>query len=324
MREAQAPGFPLTVYYAFKQAETDAGDGQIASTGWETMLAALLSQGLAINGTWPVRTELTGNLKKKVSALASSIVLVCRPRSETAPLATRKDFLGALQAELPDALRRLQQGYVAPVDLAQAAIGPGIAVFSRYAKVVEADGSPMSVRAALGIINGVLDRTLAEQEGDFDPDTRWAVAWFEQFGMSAGEFGIAETLSKAKNSAVNALVDAGIVRARAGKVTLVARDELPTDWDPATDRRLSVWEVTQHLIRALESGGDSAAAELVQRVGGLAEMARELAYRLYNICERKRWTSEALSYNGLVVAWPAIRRIAAERSGQPVQMSLGG
>jgi putative DNA methylase len=236
----------------------------------------------------------------------------------------RKEFLAALKAELPDALRRLQQGNIAPVDLAQAAIGPGVAVFSRYSKVIEADGSAMSVRMALGIINQVLDETLAQQEGDFDSDTRWAVAWFEQYAMKSGDYGVAETLSKAKNSAVNALDEAGIVEARSGKVRLLARDELPADWDPAADRRLTVWEVTQYLIRALETGGESAAAELVWRVGGLAETARELAYRLYNICERKRWASEAVSYNGLVVAWPSILRLAGERSGQSVQLSLGG
>jgi putative DNA methylase len=190
--------------------------------------------------------------------------------------------------------------------------------------VVEADGSAMRIRSALGIINQVLDQTLAEQEGDFDADTRWAVAWFEQFGMNDGDFGTAETLSKAKNSAVNALVDAGIVAARAGKVHLRPREDLLADWDPAADGRLTVWEVTQYLIRALESGGESAAAELVRRVGGLSETARELAYRLYNICERKRWAKDALSYNALVVAWPAILRLAAEPSREAVQMSLGG
>ena len=324
MLEAHAPSYPLTVYYAFKQAEDDGEAGGVASTGWETMLEALTREGFTVQGTWPVRSERGGRMiSLGTNALASSIVLVCRPRSASAPLATRKDFSAALQAELPGALRRLQQGYIAPVDLAQAAIGPGMAVFSRYAKVIEADGSPMSIRTALGLINRVLDQTLAEQEGDFDANTRWAVAWFEQFGMNPGDFGVAETLSKAKNSAVNALVDAEIVVARGGKVRLRGRDELSADWDPAADGRLTVWEVTQHLIRALESGGEIKAAELVWRVGGLSETARELAYRLYNICERKRWAKDALSYNGLVVAWPGILRAAAEQSGQGVQLSLG-
>ncbi len=325
MRELHSHDYPMSVFYAFKQAEDDTGDGHTASTGWETMLEALLGAGFSIGGTWPVRSALGNRMVASGSnALASSIVLVCRPRLESAALATRKDFLTALTAELPGALRRLQQGNIAPVDLAQAAIGPGISVFSRFSKVVEADGSAMRIRSALGIINQVLDQTLAEQEGDFDADTRWAVAWFEQFGMNDGDFGTAETLSKAKNSAVNALVDAGIVAARAGKVHLRPREDLLADWDPAADGRLTVWEVTQYLIRALESGGESAAAELVRRVGGLSETARELAYRLYNICERKRWAKDALSYNALVVAWPAILRLAAEPSREAVQMSLGG
>jgi putative DNA methylase len=324
MRECHQSDFPLSIVYGFKQSEDESGDGKFASTGWETMLEALMHAGLSINGTWPLRSELANRMRGQNSnALASSIVLVCRPRPESASLATRKDFVAALQAELPEALRRLQQGSIAPVDLAQAAIGPGMAVFSRFARVIEADGSGMPIRAALAIINGVLDETLAEQEADFDADTRWAVAWFDQFGMNPGDFGVAETLSKAKNSAVNALVEAGIVEARAGKVRLLDRAELHADWNPADDRRLTVWEVTQHLIGALETGGESAAADLVGRVGGLAETARELAYRLYNICERKRWAKEALSYNGLVVAWPAILRIAVERPSQAVQLSLG-
>jgi putative DNA methylase len=181
----------------------------------------------------------------------------------------------------------------------------------------------MTVRTALGLINQVLDETLSEQDADFDASTRWAVAWFEQFGMEPGDFGVAEILSKAKNSAVNALVEAGIVENRASKVRLLGRDQLAADWDPATDVRLTVWGVTQNLIRALESGGEPAAAQLVGRIGGLAETARELAYRLYNISERNRWAKEAFSYNGLVVAWPAILRLGAEQSGQAVQLSLG-
>jgi putative DNA methylase len=325
MRAAQLTDYPLTVFYAFKQAENDEGDDRVASTGWETMLEGLLGAGLSVTGTWPMRSELaTRNVGRGTNALASSVVLVCRPRAQSAALANRKDFLAGLNTELPEALRRLQQGNIAPVDLAQAAIGPGVAVFSRYSKVIEADGSAMSVRTALGIINQVLDETLAQQEGDFDSDTRWAVAWFDQFAMKPGDYGVAETLSKAKNSAVNALVEAGIVEARSGKVRLLAREELAKDWDPAVDRRLTVWEVTQHLIRVLETGGESAAAELVGRVGGLAETARELAYRLYNICERRRWANDAVSYNGLVVAWPAILRAAAEQPGVAVQLSLGG
>jgi putative DNA methylase len=312
MSESQAAGYPLTVIYAFKQAEESRVNTAIASTGWETMLAGLLQAGLSVLGTWPLRSEMTTrNIGRDSNALASSIALVCRPRSLDAALATRKEFLAALKTELPEALRHLQQGSIAPVDLAQAAIGPGMGVFSRYSKVVEADGSAMSVRTALGLINQVLDETLAEQESDFDADTRWAVAWFEQHGMNPGPFGVAETLSKAKNTAINGLVAAGVVESKAGKVRLLDRTDLPDTWDPVADARLTVWELAQYLIRALESGGENKAAVLLGMIGGLGETARELAYRLYVICERKKWAKEALAYNALVVAWPEISRLAS-------------
>ena len=230
MCRCQRLDVPTTVFYAFKQSESeeddeDSGNSHQASTGWETMLEALRSAGYVVTGTWPMRTEQAKRMRDKgANALASSIVLVCRPRPDDAPLATRKEFITALRRELPDALRNLQRGSIAPVDLAQAAIGPGMAVFTRYAKVMESDGSPMTVRTALGLINQALDEVLAEQEGEFDGDTRWALAWFEQFGMDDGPFGDAETLSKAKNTAVNGLVEAGIVTARGGKVRLVKRD----------------------------------------------------------------------------------------------------
>lgn len=313
--------FPFSVYYAFKQSEEDWNDESGAqsnvSTGWEAMLEGLVHSSINITGTWPVRTERPGRPRDNASnALASSIVLICRARASNAPLARRKDFMNALRAELPEALKNLQHGNIAPVDLAQAAIGPGMAVFTRYAKVVEADGSAMSVRTALGIINQVLDEVLAEQEGDFDPDTRWAVGWFAEYGMNDGPFGVAETLSKAKNTAVAGLVEAGVVKARAGKVRLVGRDELPDDWDPGRDGRLTVWETTQHLIRALATQGETGAAALLARLGGIGESARELAYRLYTLCERKKWADEALAYNGLVIAWPELTKLAhARRQG---------
>jgi putative DNA methylase len=324
MRATQAPAGPLTLFYAFKQVEGGGDDAGTVSTGWETMLEGLLRSGFAVTGTWPMRTELSSRmLSSGTNALASSIVLVCRPRAGGVPLMTRRQLLGALKAELPLALRRLQQGNIAPVDLAQAAIGPGMGVFSRYAKVLEADGSAMTVRTALGLINQVLDETLAEQEADFDPETRWALAWFEQHGVNPGPFGVAETLSKAKNTAVNGLVTAGIITSRAGRVRLLDHDELTVDWDPATDRRLTVWEVTQYLIRALDTGGEPNAAELLRQVGGgLGETARELAYRLFSLCERKRWPKEAFAYNALVVSWPEIMRLAAERSVEAGQQAL--
>ena len=227
MREVQNPEYPLTIYYAFKQseeteAEEDEYQSDISSTGWETMLTGLISAGFAITGTWPMRTEMkTRQVAMGTNALSTSVVLVCRQRSEAASLGTRRDFLKALKQELPQALRHLQQGFIAPVDLAQAAIGPGMAVFSRYSKLLEADGTPMTVRTALALINQGLDEVLAEQESEFDADTRWALAWFEQFGMDEASFGVAETLSKAKNTAVNSLVGAGILAAKSGKVRLL-------------------------------------------------------------------------------------------------------
>jgi len=311
LAEQAHPAFPVTIYYAFKQSESDSVDGT-ASTGWETFIDAVIRAGLAITGTWPVRTEYTGNLKKNVSALASSIVLVCRQRTADAPTATRREFVNVLKIELPLALGHLQRSNIAPVDLAQAAIGPGMSVYTRYAKVLDAAGEPLSVREALALINQTLDEVLAEQEGDFDADTRWALSWFEHSGFAEGEYGVAETLSKAKNTSVVGMVEAGIVASSRGKVKLLRPNELPSDWDPSTDSRLTVWEMVHHLIRVLEAGGEGSAAEIESKLGSKAEVARELAYRLYTICERKKRAQEALSYNALVQSWPEIVRLARE------------
>jgi len=317
LRNVSPPDYPFTLYYAFKQVEGLSSQikkkiiGSLVSTGWETMLQSLVETKWSITGTWPLRTEFERGLKKQVNALASSIVLVCRPRSEDAPMTTRRDFINTLKAELPNALKTLQQGNIAPVDLAQSAIGPGMAIFSRYSKVLEADGAPMTVRSALSLINQVLDEYLAAQEGEYDADTRWALAWFEQFGVNDGPFGVAETLSKAKNTAVDALGRAGILLSKAGKVRLLRREELLDEWDPTIDKRLTVWEVTQQLIRTLvDKGSEEAAADLLKKVGGLGETARDLAYRLYTICDRKKWAQEALAYNSLVVAWPELVKLA--------------
>ena len=305
-------GFPISIYYAFKQSEVQ-GDAGIASTGWETFLSAVIRSGFAISGTWPMRTELSNRMRGMNSnALASSIVLVCRQRPSDAPIATRREFLTALRSELPHTLRLQQAGNIAPVDLAQAAIGPGMAVFTRYAKVVDAEGKSLSVRDALELINRTLDEVLAEQEGDFDSDSRWAVAWFEQHGFDEGEYGVAETLSKAKNTSVAGLVEAGILASKGGTVRLLKPEQLPEDWDPTTDARLTAWEMVHHLVRILEAGGESAAAELAARLGAKAEVARELCYRLYTLCERKKRATEALSYNSLVQSWPEITRLAHE------------
>ena len=313
MRNICNGDFPLTVYYAYKQAEEDAANPGLASTGWEVMLASLIASGYVITGTWPMRTELTNrSASLGTNALASSIVLVCRPRPADAPTATRRELVNALKAELPAALAHLQRGNIAPVDLAQAAIGPGMAVYTRYSKVLDAEGKPVSVREALALINQVLDEALAEQEGDFDADSRWALAWFEQHGFGEGEFGVGETLSKAKNTSVAGLVDAGILKSSRGKVRLLKPAELSPKWDPESDTRLTEWEMVHHLIRVLEAEGEAAAAALAAKLGAKAEVARELAYRLYTICERKKRAPEALSYNALVQSWPEIVRLARE------------
>ena len=305
-------GFPVTIYYAFKQSETTGNTGTV-STGWETFLDAVIRAGFAITGTWPMRTELANRMiGAGTNALASSIVLVCRRSHADAPTATRGEFVTALKVELPAALVHLQRGNIAPVDLAQAAIGPGMAIYTRYAKVLDARGEPVAVHDALALINQTLDEVLAEQEGDFDADTRWAVAWFEQCGFGEGDFGIAETLSKAKNTSVRGMVEAGILASGGGNVRLLRPEELPDDWDPASDSRLTAWEMVHHLVRVLESGGESAAAELTAALGATAETARELCYRLYTLCERKKRAAEALSYNALVQSWPEITRLARD------------
>ena len=215
---------------------------------------------------------------------------------------------------------------IAPVDLAQAAIGPGMAVYTRYAQVLDAKGKPLTVREALALINQTLDEALAEQEGDFDADSRWALTWFEQSGFDEGEFGVANVLAQAKNTSVAGMVQAGIVASRAGRVRLLKPDELPGDWDPTTDARLTAWEIVHQLIRVLAAGGESSAAELLGKLGARAEVARELAYRLYTLCERKRRAPEALTYNGLVQSWPEIARIALEgrRVRAPTEPDLFG
>ena len=287
LAEQAHPAFPVSIYYAFKQSETGSESGT-SSTGWETFLDAVIRAGFAISGTWPIRTERGArSIGIGTNALASSIILVCRPRPQDAPTVTRREFLTALKRELPNALAYLQRGNIAPVDLAQSAIGPGMAVFTRYTKVLDAEGKAMRVREALALINQTLDEVLAEQEGDFDVDTRWALSWFEQFGFAEGEFGVAETLSKAKNTSVAGMVDAGIAASRGGKVRLLKPDELPRNWDPTADTRLTVWEMVHHLVHALEQG-ETAAADLVAKLGSKADTARELAYRLYTVCERKK------------------------------------
>ena len=307
-----APDYPLTVYYAFKQQEIATGEG-MASTGWETMLTALIESGFAVVGTWPMRTERgSRTLSLDTNALASSIVLVCRPRPADASMTTRRDFINALRAELPAALREMTTASIAPVDLAQASIGPGMAVYSRYSRVLEPNGEPLTVRTALQIINQVLDEYFTEQEGDLDPDSRFAVAWFEQFGFNEGEFGVADVLARAKNTSVDGLVNAGVLAAGAGRVRLLHWSEMDPGWDPAGDKRLTVWEATHHLIERLNTHGEEGAAMLLAKMSpDLAADARQLAYRLYSICERKGWAEYALDYNALVLSWGASQEQAA-------------
>lgn len=309
--------FPLTVYYAFKQEESEEEGAVDLTTGWETLLEALNSSGYQITATWPVRASQKWRMNAMdTNALASYIVLACRPRTGDAAVATRQQFLLELKRELPGALRRLRHGNIPPVDLAQAAIGPGMAVFSKYGKVVEADGTLMSIRTALSLINERLEDVM---EGEFDAETRWALAWYEQHAHEDGPFGDAETLSKAKNVGVNGLVEDGILLARGGKVRLKRRDELAAEWDPATDARLTTWEVCQCMIRALEQKGEAGAADVLARLTARRltptvdpEVARDLAYRLFGICERKKWSKDAIPYNALVVAWPELVKQARE------------
>jgi putative DNA methylase len=319
------PTYPLTVFYAFKQAETEnkgKADEVIASTGWENMLEGLIRSEFTIDGTWPMRTERPTGVKVAVNALASSIVLVCRPRPADAPKASRSQFLKELKQELPQALKLLQQGSIAPVDLAQASIGPGMAVYSRYAAVLENDGSPLTVRTALQLINQYLDEYLTEQEGEFDSITRWALTWFEQYQFEAGLYGDAETLSKAKNVSVQSMVEAGILEAKAGKVRLLRREEIEERKDKSSLLAPPDWLITQTLIHALDQKGEVGAAELLANLNDRGAIARDLAYRLYSLCDKKGWTQEAIGYNSLVISWSEISRLALEMNQRNVQTAL--
>ena len=308
--------YPAAIYYAFKQSETEA-EG-VSSTGWASFLEAVIQAGYSINGTWPVRTELsTRMIGKDANALASSIVMVCRPRPADAPLTTRADFLRELRRTLPGALSALTASNIAPVDMAQASIGPGMAVYSKYAQVLESDGSRMPVRVALQLINAALDEFLAEQEGHLDDQTRFAVTWFETHGTAEAAYGDAETLATARGVSVSGVVEAGLITARAGRVKLVAREEMPTDWTPQTDKHPTAWEAVQHLARINVAQGAEAAGELMAQLGDLADSARQLAYRLYGICERKGWSAEGQVYNALVASWGEAAEAAARVETRP-------
>ncbi len=314
IREQAPRDFPITVFYAFKQNESDVAG--LASTGWQTLLEGMVRSGWEVTATWPVRTERAGRSRDISSnALASSIVLALRPRPVTAGALTRRGFLAALREELPDALRHLQEGGIAPVDLAQAAIGPGMAVFSRHSRVIDADGEDMKVRTALALINQTLDEVLSEQEGDFDTDTRFCLAWFEQHGFNDGSSGVAETLSKAKNTSLAGLERGGVFQARAGKARLLSVEDLPAHYDPGRDERVSVWEVVIRLAKALTESGADEATQIMAAASPRVDLdtAKELAYLLYSICERRGWAQTALLFNGLGTSWNDLESTA--RSG---------
>ena len=317
---AQNRKFPATIFYAFKQQEKK--NGKITSTGWETFLQGLVDAGLQITATWPIHTETTGRMiSQGTAALASSVVLVCRPRSDNAQLETRGGFIAALRDEMPEAIELLQEQAIPPVDMAQSAIGPGMRIFSRYARVVEADGSTMSVRMALGLINEKLEEILSAEESELDSDSRFALTWYRQYGFGAGSFGDAEVLAKAMGVAVEGVEDAGVVESKGGKVRLLRRDELDPEWDPRTDRRLTVWEITQHLIARMEKS-EREAGELLAKVGGgMSDQARHLAYLLYQVADSKGATEDAVAYNGLVTAWESISQEARRAQG-PTQTAI--
>jgi putative DNA methylase len=321
-------GYPITVFYAFKQAEVD-NQGHQASTGWDTLLEGMLRTGWAVTATWPMRTEGAGRMRNQASnALASSIVLACRPRPRNAGVTDRRGLITALRQELPGALRTLQHGSIAPVDLPQAAIGPGMAVFSRYARVNEPDGSAMRVRIALALINQVLDEVLSQQEGDFEAGTRWCLEWFKSYGFDPGPFGVAETLTKAKNTSILGLERAGVLQSRAGKVRLLSIRDLPADYDPARDDRVSEWELVLHLAKRLSEKGGDAAARLMAVARTVVDLdaVRELAYLLFSIAEKRGWAEIALLFNGLGTSWSDLAEESRKpwlRRPAPLQDQLG-
>ncbi|MYB44033.1 MAG: DUF1156 domain-containing protein [Acidimicrobiia bacterium] len=311
---AQNCAAPATIYYAYKATETK--DGQIRSTGWATFLQAVVDAGLHVTATWPLRTERRGRMNEVgANALASSIVLACRPRSDSAPLSTRGQFMNALREELPKAVTVLQSGNIAPVDLPQSSIGPGIRVFSRYARVVEADGSSMPVSDALAIINDVLGEILDGEDVELDPDTRFAVTWYSEHAFEPDHSGDADNQARAKNTSLSGIEASGIGRARAGEFRLYRRDELDPDWSPLDDNRLTVWKATQQLVAALDHSEDKA-ADLLHQLGAYGDRGRQLGYLLFNKATEARNADEAAAYNGLINAWPILRSMTPDGQQQ--------
>ena len=316
----QNRNFPATIFYAYKQKEKKSGE--TVSTGWETFLQGIVDAGLQVTAIWPIHTETTGRMiAQGAAALSSSVVLTCRPRNKHAPLQHRAGFIAALRDELPGAFALFQEQAIPPVDMAQSAIGPGMRIFSRYARVVEAGGSTMSVRTALGLINQSLEEILSAEETDLDSDSRFALTWYRQYGFESGPFGDAEGLAKAMGVAVEGVADAGVVESKGNKVRLLRRDELDPEWDPRTDRRLTVWEITQHLIARMEIS-EGKAGELLAKVGsGMSDQARHLAYLLYKVADSRNSTEDAVAYNSLVTAWESISQ-EARRAQAPTQTAI--
>lgn len=315
--------YPISIYYAYKQSSTTTKDNEksTVSDGWETMLSSIINAGLVITGTWPMHTERETGLKAHVNALASSVILVCRKRPEDANVCTRRNFVNELKRELRPALKRLQSSNIAPVDLAQSAIGPGIGVFSKYSKVLEADGTPMTVRSALSIINQELDLYFNEQDGELDTESRFCVDLYSQSAFNEIPFGDANTLATAKNTSVAIMASHGTLYAQKGKVHLIERPELPTK---ISEHEGSIWLLCQQLTDKMEKEGvEGCATAIANMYGSNAERAKDLAYRLYTIAERKKWAQEAYAYNALVVAWPEIQSRAAElKAIVPQQLTL--
>ena len=310
--EGTPKGYPISFFYAYKQAETD-DDGNQASTGWETLLEAMIKTGWIVTGTWPIRTELGNRQRGQGSnALASSIVLICRRRPASASATDRRGLIAALRAEMPGALRKLEQGGVAPVDLRQAAIGPGMAVYSRYARVNEPSGGEMRVRSALALINKVLDEWLSQMEGDVTADTRWCVEWYKEHGFDSGPFGDADTLSKGTDTGVAALDRAGVLHSRGGKVTLLSIAKIPKDYDPSGDDRISEWKICLHLAKRLQEQGIEHAAQLMARVRDRIDLhaLKELAYVLHSIADKNSWSDTAHIFNGLGGSWQELEDIS--------------
>jgi putative DNA methylase len=312
---------PATIYYAFKQSEVE--QEGLSSTGWATFLQAVINSGYIIVGTWPVRTERAARtVASGTNALANSVVLVCRKKEASAEVITRAEFIRALKRELPPAIAELQAANIAPADMPQSAIGPGMGVFSRYKAVLESDDSPMTVKAALQLINRELDEYLGGIQGEFDPDTRFAITWFEQNGLKASDYGTANNIATARGISVESVKHAGIVESSAGKVRILSRDELDTDWEPSEDKHLTVWECCHHIVRLHEKHGIGLeTAVMLRKIGAKADDVRDLAYVLYNICEKRGDAKEATAYNALIADWTDLTREAASapltaKSGQ--------